>query len=128
MSPPRTASLTATGLAICLLAGGCGKPATQADAQSAAASQQAELDRVHAACVEAMVKSTCQVMNGPAASNTATVVFVAGIGPVDAAAYRELRNSGDAMCSVVRQACQADWAGAQCLTARGLWPAPAAPG
>ena len=86
--------------------------------------QQTELARMHAACVEAMVKSTCQVMTGPEAASTADVVFVAGIGPVDAKAYRELRASGDAMCSVVQKACQSDWGGAQCRTARGLWPAP----
>jgi type IV secretory pathway VirB2 component (pilin) len=92
-----------------------------------AAAHAPDLDRMHAACVEAMLKSTCQVMTGPQASSTADVVFVAGVGPVDAKAYRELRASGDAMCSVVQKACQADWAGAQCRTARGLWP-PLAPG
>lgn len=61
-------------------------------------------------------------MNGPQASTSANVVFVAGIGPVDAQAYRELRNSGDAMCSVVRTSCEKDWDAAQCKTARSLWP------
>jgi len=84
----------------------------------------AELERMHAACVEAMLRSTCQVMTGPEAASTAEVVFVAGVGPVDAKAYRELRASGDAMCAVVLNACKADWASAQCRTARGLWPAP----
>jgi len=84
----------------------------------------AELAQLHAQCVEAMLRSTCQVMTGPEAASTADVVFVAGVGPVDAKAYRELRASGDAMCAVVLKACQADWAGAQCQTARGLWPRP----
>lgn len=72
-----------------------------------------------------MVRSNCSIMNGPQASTSSTVVFVAGVGPVDAQAYRALRNSGDAMCSVVRSACERDWDSAQCKTARGLWPASA---
>lgn len=79
------------------------------------------LAQVEQGCVEAMLKSTCQVMAGPVASNTASVVFVAGIGPVDAKAYGVLRASGEAMCSVVKNVCQKDWEGAQCRTARGLW-------
>lgn len=95
-------------------------------APSGAPLQLAELNQLHAACVEAMVKSTCQVMTGPTASDAAEVVFIAGVGPVDAKAYRELRNSGDAMCGTVRNACSKDWDGPQCQTARGLWPSVAA--
>jgi hypothetical protein len=62
-------------------------------------------------------------MDGPQASSTSNIVFIAGIGPVDAKAYRELRQSGEAMCSTVKRACLAEWDGAQCRTARGLWPA-----
>ena len=71
-----------------------------------------------------MLKSTCQVMTGPTAGNDASVVFVAGLGAVDATAYRELRASGDAMCGTVLNACKRDWASPQCTTARGLWPEP----
>ena len=92
------------------------------DSQSKAQPREAEIDRVANACVEAMLRSTCQVMNGSAAAQAASVVFVAGVGPVDATAYRELRASGEAMCGVVRNACRRDWDGAQCKTARGLWP------
>jgi hypothetical protein len=88
----------------------------------------AELARLNAACVEAMVKSTCQVMTGPAAADSASVVFIAGLGPVDAKAYRELRASGEAMCATVRDACRSNWAGPQCTTARALWPAINQPG
>ena len=99
-----------------LALGACNK------APSGTGAHVGELDRMHAACVEAMVKSTCQVMTGPAASNAAEVVFIAGVGPVDAKAYRELRDSGDAMCGTVRSACSKEWDGSQCRTARGLWP------
>jgi hypothetical protein len=90
-------------------------------AATAPPDRTSQLDAMHTACVEAMVRSTCKVMAGPAASSSASVVFVAGIGPVDAASYRELRASGDAMCSTVRSACKADWDGAQCRTGRGLF-------
>ena len=80
------------------------------------------LERVVAACVEAMVRSTCQVMAGSGASSSANVIFVAGVGPVDAAAYRTLRESGEGMCEVVRGACRTDWEGPQCKASRALWP------
>ena len=105
-------------LALATLVAACSDRSSQADHNNRAA----ELERVVAACTDAMVRSTCQVMSGPSASNTADVVFVAGIGPVDAKAYRDLRNSGEAMCGVVRDACTKDWNSAQCRTARGLWP------
>jgi len=61
-------------------------------------------------------------MAGSSASSSASVIFVAGVGPVDAAAYRKLRESGEGMCEVVRSACKADWEGAQCKASRALWP------
>ena len=60
----------------------------------------ADLDRLHANCVEEMIRSTCKVMGNPQPLPGATSVFVAGVGPVDAAYYLELRASGDAMCAV----------------------------
>jgi hypothetical protein len=107
--------------AICMAAGliavqGCSKQPTLSDPQRQA------LSVLEHACVEAMIKSTCSVMSGPQASEAAEVVFVAGVGPVDAKAYRELRASGEAMCSVVRGSCEKDWEGGACRTARSLWP------
>jgi hypothetical protein len=101
----------ASGLA--LACGACSK--TEPNAQ-----QTQAIEQVNAACVEAMLRSTCKVMTGPP-SSSAGAVFVAGVGPVDAVAYRELRASGDAMCSTVKSACVKDWEGAQCKTARSLW-------
>ena len=117
--------LTAAGMA-----SGCkdaplpatGTTGSGATAAATAGSAPSTLERVVAACVEAMVRSTCQVMAGSSASSTASVIFVAGVGPVDAAAYRKLRESGEGMCEVVRAACKADWDSAQCKASRALWP------
>jgi len=49
------------------------------------------------------------------------LVFVAGIGSVDAVQYQQMYAAGDAMCSVVKNACAKQWDGAQCQTARKLW-------
>jgi type IV secretory pathway VirB2 component (pilin) len=109
-----------------VLAAGATYLATRQANVSASVAPRSELERIEAACVEAMLRSTCQVMTGPPASSTSTVVFVAGVGPVDAKAYRELRDSGEAMCGVLRKACVQDWNGTQCRTARGLYGAAAA--
>src|SRR5436190_100476 len=66
--------------------------------------RSAELDRMEAACVQAMVRNTCQVMT-TAAPLPGQTIFVAGLGPVDGAVYRQLRASGEAMCRTVRSAC-----------------------
>lgn len=70
-----------------------------------------------------MVRNTCQVMSGSTPGAAASAVFVAGVGAVDAASYRALRESGDAMCATVRQSCSGDWDAPACRTARALWPA-----
>lgn len=92
------------------------------DRRDAAAADAASLAALVASCVDAMVRSSCRVMNGPTASSAASVVFVAGVGPVDADAYRRLRSSGEAMCGVIEQACRSDWNDPQCKTAQSLWP------
>ncbi len=129
--PLRRALCAAVCLAAAGFASGCkdgGLPSSAAPSGSAAAAAAARkgdptpLERVVAACVEAMVRSTCQVMAGSSASSNASVIFVAGVGPVDAAAYRRLRESGEGMCEVVRSACKSDWDGAQCKASRALWP------
>jgi hypothetical protein len=89
--------------------------------------RDATLGRMHAACVSAMVASACQVMGGPtpgsssAATDAAPSVVIAGVGRIDAQAYRALRESGDAMCGVARAACEREWDGASCRGARALW-------
>ncbi len=108
------------GAAVVLSA--CSESSTSSDGMAGAAAQ-----RLHDACVTAMLQSTCRVANDQSSQSAlplAETVFVAGVGPVDVQAYRAIRASGDAMCATVRQSCLADWEGAQCFTARGLWPAP----
>lgn len=84
-----------------------------------------EIRRVVEACSQEMLRSTCRVANDRSAGATpaASSVFVAGVGPIDAAAYRGLREAGDAMCGHVARSCSAQWSGAACRTARSLWGA-----
>ena len=98
-------------------------------APTASPAAPAALAPIYDACMNAMLQSTCRVTQDRSAppSQAAQIVFVAGVGPVDAEAYRALRASGDAMCSLMRVACTADWNGAQCKTARSLWSAASAP-
>jgi hypothetical protein len=82
------------------------------------------LDTLHARCVQDMVANTCKVMGTGSASISAKPgdwVFVAGVGPIDAVQYQQMYSVGDAMCTVVRNACAKQWDGTQCLTARKLW-------
>ena len=106
------------GLLLPLALAGCGRPE-----RPPAAAAPAAVQPLYEACVAAMVQSTCRVVRDTSAppSPGADLVFVAGVGPVDAQAYRALRASGDAMCGVMRDACAADWNGPQCRTARSLW-------
>lgn len=101
----------AAGAASLLALAGCSKPEPAASA----------VDALHANCVNAMVSSTCRVMQASGQSPVpegTTVIFVAGIGPISADLYRTLGASGDGMCSHVRNLCVRDWNGEQCRTAR----------
>ncbi len=80
-----------------------------------------ELEQMHEACVTAMIKSTCQVVVGSAPADAASTVVIAGVGRIDAAAYRSLRASGDAMCGIARTSCEKAWDGPSCTSARALW-------
>ncbi len=118
----RTAAVLA-GALLCAMAAAC-KPSPRAAAGPAPA--VSEVDALYASCMDTMVKNTCQVMNDKssvAVADPGSVVFVAGVGPVDASSYQALRDSGDAMCSQMRKACENDWTGARCHTARSLWGA-----
>ncbi|WP_374675821.1 hypothetical protein [Ideonella sp.] len=119
-----------------LLVSGC-QPAA-ADATAAAVAQGApavapsapaepEVEALVGRCVQAMLQDVCGVKkdagDGPAASRPASSeVFVAGTGVIDASAYDEIRQAGEAMCGVVRQRCAGGWDSASCRTARTLWP------
>ncbi len=123
MKPVRaTARVARSALAAGLLAAGlaaCRQPAPEA--ADAGPAHRAQLAQVHEACVAAMIRSTCQVMVGSAPVDAATTVVIAGVGRIDAKAYRELRDAGDAMCGVARGACEKDWEGGSCRSARALW-------
>lgn len=88
----------------------------------------AQVDALVARCNEAMAREVCTVQRDEAAVSrppaTAAPVFVAGTGAVDAKAYAEIREAGQAMCSLVKSRCDGDWQGQACKTARSLWPAP----
>jgi hypothetical protein len=88
---------------------------------------KSQLDVLHSACIQDMVANTCKVM-GTAAGATSSapakpgdLVFIAGVGAIAAADYQQIYAAGDAMCTVVRDACGKDWDAQQCLTARKLW-------
>lgn len=122
-APPGRRVLAVLALGATVALAGCQRaPAPSATAPAA-------LQPLYDACMNAMLQSTCRVTQDRSAppSQAAQIVFVAGVGPVDAQAYRALRASGDAMCSLMRDACTADWNGAQCKTARSLWSAASAP-
>lgn len=84
-----------------------------------------EIRRVVEACSQEMLRSTCRVANdrSSSAAPAASSVFVAGVGSIDADAYRGLRAAGDAMCGHVARSCRGQWAGSACRTARSLWGA-----
>jgi hypothetical protein len=83
----------------------------------------AQLDALAARCTTDMVQQNCRVMAGPAQTPAppGSVLFVAGIGQIDAELYNTLRGLGEQMCSQVRQICSADWNGPRCATARALY-------
>lgn len=102
-------------MGVVLAFGGCTPQATP---------DHAQLKVMHETCVTAMINSTCQVMVGSAPAEVANTVVIAGVGRVDATAYRALRDSGEAMCSVAKSACEKAWDGGACKSARALWSQP----
>jgi hypothetical protein len=76
---------------------------------------------VRAACVDAMLRSTCRVLNDKSDVPASEVVLIAGVGRVDARSYRALREAGEGMCAQVQASCGAAWESAPCRTARALW-------
>lgn len=102
--------------AVLLLA--CGRSAGTDTNATAMRTQQ-----VFEACSQDMLRSTCRFSNDKSSNTTpaASSVFVAGVGQVDAVAYKSLREAGDAMCGQVRRSCTENWAGPACRTARSLW-------
>lgn len=78
-----------------------------------------------ARCVDAMTRDACLAQRDSRPDNpgAAPQVFVAGVGAIDAQAYREIRSAGEAMCGLVRSRCERSWDDSACQAARSLWPA-----
>jgi uncharacterized iron-regulated membrane protein len=89
-----------------------------------AAQRSRQVQALVARCTADMVAQTCRVMQGPAMQlipADAHTVFVAGLGPMPAELYRQLRDQGQGMCEPLKAACQQDWSGSTCRTARTLY-------
>ena len=84
-----------------------------------------QVTAVYDGCVQAMLRSTCQVVNDKSEIPPSEVVLIAGVGRVDARSYRALREAGEGMCAQVQRTCGAQWEGPSCRTARALWGGPA---
>jgi hypothetical protein len=80
-----------------------------------------QVSAIYNGCVEAMLRSACQAMNDKSELPASEVVLIAGVGRVDAKAYRALREAGEGMCAQVQTSCGAAWDGAPCRTGRALW-------
>jgi hypothetical protein len=91
-----------------------------ADKQNAGGSTE-QVAVIYNGCVDAMLRSACQAMNDKGEMPASEVVLIAGVGRVDAKAYRALREAGEGMCAQVQGSCGTAWEGAPCRTARALW-------
>ena len=108
------------GLTAAVMLACCGPASVEPDQFK----QVVRVEKIYGACVEEMLRNTCNVTNdkAPSASTAPPAsVFVAGAGQVDAASYQRLRDAGDAMCELVRKSCTETWSGAACRTSRSLW-------
>lgn len=101
-------------VALLLLVSACG------DKPSAGGSTD-QVGAIYNGCVDAMLRSACRAMNDKSELPVSEVVLIAGVGRVDAKAYRALREAGEGMCAQVQTSCGAAWDGAPCRTARALW-------
>lgn len=88
--------------------------------QAARPDQLAQLGKF---CVAQMVANTCQAMKPGSAtfSKPGDVVFVAGVGPVDAQLLDKLNAAGQSMCSEVQATCQSDWSGKPCSALKKMY-------
>jgi hypothetical protein len=93
----------------------------RARAPATAGGSTEQVGAVHGGCVQEMLRSTCRVLNDKSDVPASEVVLIAGVGRVDAASYRALREAGEGMCAQVQTACGSQWDGAPCRTARALW-------
>lgn len=88
--------------------------------------EPAQLNMLVTQCQQDMLSQSCSVMQRTPAEPTVARpaedrVFVAGLGAVDGEVLAQLRDAGQAMCTLLRQRCEQDWSGAACRTARTLY-------
>jgi hypothetical protein len=82
-----------------------------------------QLELLGKACQAQMVSNTCQAMK-PSIVRTpksGEVVFVAGVGPVDAQLLARLSAAGEAMCAEVKASCANDWKGNACIPLKKMY-------
>ncbi len=84
-----------------------------------------ELQRLHASCMQDMMKNTCSLMtsvtSGADTPSPGGVVFVAGVGAIDADVYAEIYQYGDSMCDSLSRTCLSDWSSQSCMVARKIY-------
>jgi hypothetical protein len=82
-----------------------------------------QLELLGKACQAQMVANTCQAMKPSliAAPKAGEVVFVAGVGPVDAQLLARLSAAGAAMCAEVKASCAGDWKGSACIPLKKMY-------
>lgn len=122
---------TCTLVVVLLAVAACGHdgspPGSAVDSRTpitaSAQPEAAPIERVFARCAEDMVRQTCRILGNAAGASVPddTLVFVAGIGAIDATVYNRLRADGEAMCETVRRSCRDAWDGPPCRTARALY-------
>jgi hypothetical protein len=74
-------------------------------------------------CQAQMIATTCQAMKPSTGvlPNPGEVVFVAGVGPVDAQLLAKLSAAGQTMCEEVKATCSADWNGSACTALKKMY-------
>jgi predicted short-subunit dehydrogenase-like oxidoreductase (DUF2520 family) len=84
---------------------------------------QEQLALLGSNCQAQMIATTCQAMkpNIGATSDLGEVVFVAGVGPVNAQLLAKLSAAGQTMCDEVIAACSGDWNGSSCTALKKMY-------
>ncbi len=84
---------------------------------------QEQLAVLGSSCQAQMIATTCQAMKPSmgATPNPGEIVFVAGVGPVDAQLLAKLSAAGQTMCDEVKAACSADWNGTACTALKKMY-------
>jgi hypothetical protein len=91
-------------------------------AQKSGATQE-QLALLGSSCQAQMLATTCQAMKPSigAMPNPGEVVFVAGVGPVDAQLLAKLSAAGQTMCEEVKATCSSDWNGSACTALKKMY-------